>query len=257
MKHWPCNRTTIVLLAAAFISASGISLASAADRAETEETARLLANLLRAGRLVVDDNQKLIDDPHRGDKQFTPAVFEQAVTKRYRDLTGIDLTKLENLPTTTSLPPLAKRLLPELLEASKEVVQDAQLVINQKGVGYKNFIPATFGSQAATRFSKRSHVRLKQTTLNPRNPKNEPDDYETSVLSWLSGRPRAEAYVSELTDEGQTLRVVMPIYYEKACLGCHGEPKGEMDISGFPREGHKEGDLAGAITVTAPLTLQR
>jgi len=49
---------------------------------------------------------------------------------------------------------------------------------------------------------------------------------------------------------------VAPIYYEKACLACHGEPKGEIDVSGYPKEGHKEGDLAGAITVAAPLNLR-
>ena len=249
------RRTRLILgvILVLIASVSRFTIAMGADRAETEETARLLANLLRAGRLVIDDNQQLIDDPHRGDKKFTPAVFEQAVKKRFRDITGIELSEVESLPTTTTLPPLAKRLLPDLLEAEKEVVNDAQIVINQKGVGYKNFIPATFGSQAASRFSKRSHVRLKQTALNPRNPKNEPDEYEASVLKWLSGRPRAEAYVSELTDEGHTLRVVMPIYYQKDCLTCHGEPKGDLDISGYPKEGHKEGDLAGAITVTTPL----
>jgi general secretion pathway protein A len=247
------GRSRIGLFVALLVFAFGIPLAAGADRAETEVTARLLANLLRAGRLVIDDNQKLIDDPHRGDKGFTPLTFEQAVVKRFQETAGIDLSALGSLPTSPTLPPLAKRLLPDLLEASKEVVGDAQLVINQKGVGYKNFIPATFGSQAAARFSNRSHVRLKQTTLNPRNPKNEPDDYESSVLMWLSGRPRADAYVSELTDGGQTLRVIMPIYYEKACLACHGGPKGEIDVSGYPKEGHKEGDLAGAISVAIPL----
>jgi general secretion pathway protein A len=60
--------------------------------------------------------------------------------------------------------------------------------------------------------------------------------------------------VSELADEGRTLRVVMPIYYQKDCLACHGEPKGDLDISGYPKEGYREGDLAGAITVVTPLT---
>ena len=152
------------------------------------------------------------------------------------------------------LPSGTTNLLRALLEASKEVVGEAQPVINQQGVGYKNFIPATYGSKAAASFSKQSHVRLKQTTLHPRNPINEPDEYEASVLKWLSGRPRADAYVSELTDHGKTLRVVMPLYYVTACLTCHGEPKGDLDISGYPKEGHREGDLAGAITVTAPLT---
>lgn len=220
----------------------------AVDRAEAEETARLLAKLLKAGRLVIDRNQLLIDDQHKGDKGFTPEVFEQQLVREFREQTNIDLSKLQSAPTT--VPPLAKELLPAFMATSKEVVRDAQVVINQRGIGYKNFIPATYGSQAAARFSKQTRVRLKQTTLQPRNPKNEPDEYEASVLKWLSGRPRAEAYVSELTDQGQTLRVVMPIYYVPACLSCHGEPKGELDISGYPKEGYKDGDLAGAITVT-------
>jgi hypothetical protein len=227
--------------------------ALAVERAEAEETARLLAKLIRAGRLVIDQNQVVIDDPHKGDKGFTPDVFEQLLIEEFRKETTIDLRTLAAASSSILIPPLAKELLPAFVLASKEVVRDAQVVINQRGIGYKNFIPATYGSQAARRFTSRSHVRLKQTTLQPRNLKNEPDEYEASVLKWLSGRPKAEAYVSELTGEGQTLRVVMPIYYVKDCLKCHGEPKGELDISGYPKEGAHEGDLAGAITVTVPL----
>lgn len=223
----------------------------AVDRAEAEETARLLAKLLNAGRSVIEQNQQLIDDQHKGDKGFTPELFEQQLILEFQKQTGIDLVKLPSAPIT--VPPLAKELLRVFVNASKEVVRDAQIVINQRGVGYKNFIPATYGSQAAARFSKQTHVRLKQTALQPRNPKNEPDEYEASVLKWLAERPQAEAYVSELTDRGKTLRVVMPIYYVAACLSCHGEPKGDLDISGYPKEGHKEGDLAGAITVTLTL----
>lgn len=228
----------------------------AVERAEAEETARLLAKLLQSGRLVVEQNQTLIDDPHRGDKGFTPEVFEQQLIREFRQRTGIDLSAVDRTPPSILLPPLARQLLPALVQASKEVVNDAQVVINQRGIGYKNFIPATYGSQTAARFSKRSHVQLKQTTLQPRNPKNYPDEYEASVLKWLAGRPRSEAYVSELTEEGRTLRVVMPIYYVKDCLKCHGEPKGELDISGYQKEGAKEGDLAGAISVTAPLDVR-
>ncbi|MEK6632906.1 MAG: DUF3365 domain-containing protein [Nitrospirota bacterium] len=222
------------------------------QRAEAEETARLLAKLLQAGRLVIEQNQTLIDDPHKGDKGFTPEVFERQMYEIFRQRTGIDLSA----PATTTalaMPPLARTHLPALIDAGKEVVRDAQVVINQRGIGYKNFIPATFGSQTATRFSKRSQVRLKQTAIQPRNPKNEPDEYEASVLHWLSGRPNSDTYVSELTESGRTLRVMMPIYYQRACLVCHGEPKGEWDISGYPKEGAREGDLAGAISVKIPL----
>ncbi len=227
----------------------------AVERGEAEETARLLAKLLDAGRSVIEQNQLLIDDRHKGNKGFTPEVFEQQLIQEFRQQTGIDLSKVHSMPASVTLPPTAKELLFDLVLASKEVVSDAQVVINQRGIGYKNFIPATYGSQAAARFSKQSHIRLKQTALHPRNPKNEPDDYEASVLKRLSGLPRAEEYVSELIDHGQTLHVVMPIYYVTACLTCHGEPKGDLDISGYPKEGHLEGDLAGAITVMTPLTV--
>ncbi|NOS76404.1 MAG: DUF3365 domain-containing protein [Nitrospira sp.] len=222
------------------------------QRAEAEETARLLAKLLQAGRLVIEQNQPLIDDVHKGDKGFTPEMFERQMYEVFRQRTGIDLSAPAT-KTALAVPPLARTLLPALIEAGKDVVRDAQVVINQRGIGYKNFIPATFGSQTATRFSKRSRVQLKQTTIQPRNPKNEPDEYEASVLRWLAGRPNSEAYVSELTESGKTLRVMMPIYYQRECLVCHGEPKGEWDISGYPKEGSREGDLAGAISVKIPL----
>ena len=240
--------TVTAMLAILTFGAVTPSTSWAVDRAEAEETARLLAKLLKAGRQVIERNQLLIDDQHKGDKGFTPDVFEQQLVREFREQTNIDLAKLHS--TTAAVPTLAKELLPAFVAASKDVVRDAQVVINQRGIGYKNFIPATYGSQAAARFSTHTRVRLKQTTLQPRNPKNEPDEYEASVLKWLSGRPRAEAYVSELTNQGQTLRVVMPIYYVPACLSCHGEPKGELDISGYPKEGYMDGDLAGAITVT-------
>lgn len=242
------------LMVAALLLTGQPQAAGAVERAEAEETARLLAKLLESGRTVIERNQSLIDDPHTGEKGFTPELFEQQLVREFRVKTGIDLAALPNAPVSILIPPMAKELLPALVQASREVVRDAQVVINQRGIGYKNFIPATYGSQASARFSKASHVRLKQTAIQPRNPKNEPDEYEVSVLTWLSGRPRAEAYVSELTEEGRTLRVVMPIYYEKDCLVCHGAPKGDLDISGYPKEGHNEGDLAGAITVTAPLS---
>lgn len=244
------------LLATVLLMTAQPLTVGAVERAEAEETARLLAKLLESGRMVIDRNQALIDDPHKGEKGFTPELFEEQLRQEFRMRTGIDLTALPKAPVSITIPPLAKELLPVLVQASREVIRDAQVVINQRGLGYKNFIPATYGSQASARFSKSVPVRLKQTAIEPRNPKNEPDEYEASVLRWLAGRPRAEAYVSELTEEGRTLRVVMPLYYAKDCLSCHGEPKGDLDISGYPREGHKEGDLAGAITVTAPLSGQ-
>lgn len=213
---------------------------------ETEQAAQLLATLLDAGRATVERNQPLINHPGRGDKGFTPEIFERQVIEEFFRQTTIDLRSASALPTVT------KDLLIRLLHASKEVVADAQFVINQRGIGYKNFIPATFGSQAARKFSNRSTVTIKQTTLDPRNLQNTPDAYEETVLRRLAHQPISTTPLVEWIDEGRVLRTMMPIYYSEDCLTCHGSPKGILDISGYPREGAQVGELAGAISVQIP-----
>ncbi len=214
---------------------------------EMEQTAQLLTTFLNAGRLIVDRHQSLINDPGKGDKGFTPKVFEQLVSDEFFRQTRIDLRH-----PSPALPTLAQELLATLLVASKEVVEDAQFVINQRGIGYKNFIPATFGSQAARKFSNRSRATIKQTTLNPRNLKNTPDAYEETVLNRLASQSASTDPVVEWVDGGGVLRTMMPIYYSEDCLACHGNPKGILDISGYPREGARAGELAGAISIQIP-----
>jgi hypothetical protein len=248
---WTSIRQSLFLLMCVFVWPDHEVAAQSREDAET--VARLLAVLFDAGRVVVDRNEGLIDDPHKGPKGFTPEVFEQQIKDEFQRRTGIDLSHLR----AAHVPPLAKELLPMFLQASKDVVADAQLVINQRGIGYKNFIPATFGSRTAARFSTRSHVQLKQTTLHPRNPKNTPDAYETEVLKrWSDARGTSDETPTtqiETTQEGTLLRVLTPMMYQPHCLACHGEPAGALDVSGFPKEGARAGDLAGAITITIPL----
>src|SRR5437867_2051165 len=153
-----CRRKVWIALTAGLVTFGTVHIVLppsgwAVERAEAEETSRLLANLLKAGRSVVEHNQLLIDDPQKGDKGLTPEVFEQQLVQEFRKQTGLDLSKLQSTPASITLPPLAKELLPAFVLASKEVVRDAQVVINQLGLGYKNFIPATYGSKAAARFS--------------------------------------------------------------------------------------------------------
>ena len=245
MKPQTCLR--IVLILASLLPGWNLSWAQT-HRAEQERTAQNLATLLNVGRLVVERNQPLINDPRKGDKGFTPEAFEHQVIEEFLRQTAIDLNRLPS-----DLPALAKIQLPLLLRSSKEVVADAQFVINQRGIGYKNFIPATFGSQAARKFSNRSHVTIKQTALNPRNLKNLPDAYEEQILKRLATQPAANVPITEWVDEGNILRTVTPIYYSQDCLVCHGDPKGILDISGYLREGARDGDLAGAISIQIPL----
>ncbi|MBL8073673.1 MAG: DUF3365 domain-containing protein [Nitrospira sp.] len=227
---------------------SGLTSLAHGGQTETEQAAELLATFLNAGRVVVEQNQSLINDPRKGDKGFTPEVFERSVLEEFSRQTHINLRA-----SPPSLPASTRDLLALLLRTSKEVVADAQFVINQRGIGYKNFIPATFGSQAARKFSARSKVTIKQTALDPRNLHNTPDAYERKVLLRLAAQPMAAPPVIEWMDGGTTLRVITPLYYSEDCLTCHGSPKGILDISGYPREGAQVGELAGAISIQIPL----
>ncbi|MBI4001342.1 MAG: DUF3365 domain-containing protein [Nitrospira defluvii] len=144
-------------------------------------------------------------------------------------------------------------MLPLLVEMEKQVVAEAQGVINIPGIGFKGFIPAAFATSAANRFRSHTGVYLRQT-MAPASPppRNQPDEYEINVLKKFAEQGAgsgSQAPVSSLSEDKKTVRVMRPLYYSKACLACHGEPKGEKDISGFPREGAKEGDLGGAISV--------
>lgn len=242
---------------------TGISLLCAAvfppgsltgESQEAAETARLLAMLLDAGRLTVARNQDLINDPSKGDKGFTPEVFEAQLGEEFRNRTGVALSDIQ----TEAVPPMARPLLGKLLEESKKTIAYHQVVINIPGVRYKGLIPATFGTETAQRFQKWSGVYLKQTAPQRlvRNPTNAPDTYESDVLTRIaaqSNESTSNGIISEVVEGGRAVRLLLPLFYGKSCLGCHGEPRGERDISGYPKEGAKEGDLGGAISVKISL----
>ena len=227
------------------------ALASAESVSSEVQTGRLLAILLDAGRAAVSNHQDLINDKTKGPKGFTPEVFDREMLSIFKQRTGIDLNSLDN-----GVPDPAKRLMERRREDSKKTVDSFQIPINIEGVTYKGFIPATFATETARRFRNGTGIYLKQTAPDRllRNPSNKADEYETAMMVRLAtdGQRPPDGTVSDLQD-GKLTRVFLPLYYEKTCLACHGEPKGERDITGYSKEGGKEGQLAGLISVSVEL----
>ncbi|HEU4683810.1 MAG TPA: DUF3365 domain-containing protein [Nitrospira sp.] len=230
------------------------SASSTGEPREATDAARLVALLLDAGRVTIARNQDLINDPTKGDKGFTPEVFETQLEAEFRQRTGLSLARLDQ---AGEISPLAKSLLGKLLEESKNTIGAHQIVINIPGVRYKGLNPATFATETAERFQRWSGVYLKQTAPSSfvRNPKNAPDSYEVDALARMAATTQSDSttIISDVVEGGQAVRVLLPLFYDKSCLACHGEPKGERDISGYPKEGAKEGQLGGAISVKIPL----
>ena len=226
------------------------------ERMELSETARLLAVLLDSGRVVLGRAQSTINNPRIGDKGFSSSVFEGQLRAEFQTRTRHDLHNLAVAP----MPESAKHLLLRLAFFMQKAVHDVQADINKKGIGFKGFIPATFGTQVAYSFSKDTGLKLRQIGppgTEPRNPDNKPNEQEEQLLYAVQkNHPRVGDHIVEqqLADI-RGVRVMLPLFYSKQCLACHGNPKGQVDISGYPKEGFKEGDLGGAISIV--LSAQR
>ncbi|HVG02176.1 MAG TPA: DUF3365 domain-containing protein [Nitrospira sp.] len=239
------------------IFATPVTVTTAEDESTVRETARLLAILLDSGRVTIGNNQELINDPAQGDKHFTPEVFAAQTIIQFKQRTGHDLNKL----ASAQLPAMAKPLLEQLLKDSMTTVGTYQTVINVQGLKYKGLIPATFATETGARFQLWSGLYLKQTAPDylVRNPKNKADPFESAAMNTMSESTfvrDGEQVVSAVADEGKSLRVLLPLFYVASCMSCHGDPKGERDITGYAREGARVGSLGGAISVKLPLPLR-
>lgn len=222
--------------------------AGPAMAANEAEVAEHLIELVKIGRGVVSEQMANINDAAKADKGFTGDYMAAQVIERFKKRTKVDL----RIPNVV---PQANLYL-ALVEAEKEVVDEAQPIINKQGISFKGFIPAVFARRTGEHFYKKSGVRLKLTGSDYRNPSNKPDDFEAEVLRMFSDprHPKGQSYVRNTMVDGRpVLRMMDPEYAGATCLNCHGSPKGERDVTGNKKEGWKEGELAGAISVVLPL----
>lgn len=213
--------------------------------------AQSLAEMLRDARTVISDQQDLINNPQLGDKDLTGKVVLDQAIARYSKNTGVDPRKLD--PASRE-----GRLLRAMMAAIVEVVDDNQATINEKGTGFKGFIPAVFARLVAESFDHLAKGEAEVKVTAPlelvRNRKARPDAWESKIIekhlldpAWPAGQP----YSATVETNGRpAFRDMVPEYYVQSCLACHGSPKGEMDITGYPKEGGKLNDLGAVISIT-------
>ena len=125
---------------------------------------------------------------------------------------------------------------------------------------FKGFLPDVVSSSVANDFSSRTGIKLKQTALRVRNPRNKPDKWEEKALRILEQDGTKEEYV-EFTNIGgkPAYRYMKPLYMEMECLMCHSYPaKSCLQRSGhyieknYPKDdsfGYHAGELRGGISV--------
>lgn len=236
-----------MLLAVGMISIS--LMWSVQARAENDaEVAEHLIELVKVGRVIVSEQMENINDSSKADKGFTGDYMAGQILERFRKTTKLDL----RIPNVV---PQANLYL-ALIQSEKEVVDEAQPVINRAGISFKGFTPAVFSQRVGEQFYKKSGVRMKLTAIAYRNANNRPDDFEAEVLRMFSDsrHPKGKPYVRSSIVEGRpVLRMMDPEYVSPTCLACHGGPRGKFNITGMKMDGWKEGDLAGAVSIVLPL----
>ncbi|HEY7230843.1 MAG TPA: DUF3365 domain-containing protein [Pseudolabrys sp.] len=215
------------------------------------QVAESLSTLLQAARTVVSRHQDEINNPNVGDKGFIGEKVLRESVAAYKGVTGIDPTTID--PSTRQ-----GRLLRAQMASIVEVVDANQQTINKKGLGFKAFIPATFGRLVNEAFSRRAgheaDVKVTAPSDRIRNLKARADAWEQRVITekFLSeGWPKGKDFSAVAESRGrQAFRMAVPEYYAASCLSCHGGPKGDIDVTGYPKEGGNEGDLGGVISIS-------
>lgn len=228
-----------------------VAVGAASPAEEDAAIAQSLAEMLRDARTVISNNQDLINNPEIGDKHLNgQAVLDQAL-KSYAKATGSD-------PMTIDPNSRQGRLLRAMMAAIVAATDDNQATINVKGTGFKAFIPAVFARLVSEDFNQRAKGEAEVKVTAPpelvRNRKARPDAWEADIIKTkllAAGWPRGQSYSAVVDTNGRpAFRVAVPEYYAASCLACHGSPKGEMDLTGYPKEGGKTGDLGAVISIT-------
>ena len=242
-------RRLVLMMVAVGMTAISLAWCTSARAAnEATEVAEHLIELVKIGRQVVSEHQTTINDAAKAEKGFTADFVADQVMERFKKKTKIDLRVPNVVPQANFY--LA------LVDAEREVVDEAQPVINKAGIGFKGFLPAVFARKSGEHFYQKTGIRLKLTSADYRFPGNKPDDFESEVLRMFADarHPKGQPYSKATMIDGKpVLRMMDPEYASTTCLNCHGSPKGERDITGMKKEGWKEGDLAGAISIVLPM----
>jgi len=117
-----------------------------------------------------------------------------------------------------------------------------------------NLYCAIVGKSVGAIFSADNDYKIRYTNFNPRNILDTPDDFETKAMTVFKNNPSTREYYGIAEFDGQDVfRYVQALEVEESCLDCHGDPVGELDVTGHEKEGWTLTSMGGAISIIMPL----
>ncbi len=113
-------------------------------------------------------------------------------------------------------------------------------------------VPVVVAWSVAQQYAHDKEMEFQTPSLNPRDPKHQPDKFERRALEAFQRDPSLTEFSErELENGKEFMRYAQPVRLTEDCLMCHGDPVGEKDPFGYTKEGMKAGDLRGAFAVKA------
>ena len=117
-------------------------------------------------------------------------------------------------------------------------------IISQDSTVFTLVNPAYMTKQVHHLDSIHNNLYYNITSLNPINPNNKADEWETKALLLFETGVEEYGSIVEIKEK-EYYRYMRPLKVEQACLQCHHE------------QGYKVGDIRGGISTTVPLTEYR
>lgn len=144
------------------------------------------------------------------------------------------------------------------MRAAWDFVDMNQEVINRAEDGTfrtKHLVCVVAAKSISMLFTTETDYSIRFTNDTPRQAANAPDAFEQEALAAFNADPDRKAFwrVVDAGDGTRVFRYTEPLYVTESCLECHGDPVGELDQYGFPKEGMQVGQVGGAMSITEPM----
>lgn len=144
------------------------------------------------------------------------------------------------------------------MRAAWDFVDMNQDVINRAEDGTfrtKHLVCVVAAKSISMLFTTETDYSIRFTNDTPRQAANAPDAFEQEALAAFNADPDRKAFwrVVDAGDGTRVFRYTEPLYVTESCLECHGDPVGELDQYGYPKEGMQVSQVGGAMSITEPM----
>lgn len=145
------------------------------------------------------------------------------------------------------------------MRAAWDFVDMNQNAINRAEDGSfrtKHLVCVVAAKSISMLFTTETDYSIRFTNDTPRQAANAPDAFEKEALAAFNADSNLKSFSRvEEADGARVFRYTEPLYVTESCLECHGDPVGELDQYGYPKEGMQVGAVGGAMSITEPMDI--